>query len=101
MVKIARMQITKDLIRHIAKLARINLTEKESEKFTRQMGDIVGFVEKLNQLDTAGVPETNQVNGMQNILREDEVKKFENMKELIACSNQPIEDNQIKVKKSI
>ncbi|MFH1546570.1 MAG: Asp-tRNA(Asn)/Glu-tRNA(Gln) amidotransferase subunit GatC [Patescibacteria group bacterium] len=95
------MQITKDLIRHIAKLARINLTEAESEKFTKQMGAIVGFIEKLNSVDTAGIPETNQVNGMENVLREDEIEKFEKMKELIACSNHSIENNQIKVKKSI
>ena len=96
-----RMQITKDLTAHIAKLARIRLSDSETEKFTRQLGEIVEFVEKLNSLDTAGVPETNQVNGMRNVLREDEVERFEKMEELIACSNHPIENNQIKVKKSI
>jgi aspartyl-tRNA(Asn)/glutamyl-tRNA(Gln) amidotransferase subunit C len=95
------MQITKDLVKHIAKLARINLVSNEEEKFTKQMGDIVGFVESLNEVDTQGVEETNQVNGMENVLREDEVKPFENMKELIECSNHPVENNQIKVKKSI
>ena len=95
------MKITKDLIQHIAKLARINLTELESEKFTQQIGAVVGFVETLNKVDTSGVLETNQVNGMKNVLREDEIKQFENMKELIACSNHPLENNQIKIKKSI
>jgi len=99
--KMRRMQITKDLIRHIAKLARINLTEAESKKFTKQMGAIVGFIEKLNSVDTAGIPETNQVNGMENVLREDEIENFPKMSELIACSHHPIENNQIKVKKSI
>ena len=95
------MQITKDFVLHIAKLARINLNESEAEKFTKQMSDIVGFVETLNQVDTEGIPETNHVNGMINILREDEVKSFEKMKELVRCSNHPIENNQIKVRKSI
>jgi aspartyl-tRNA(Asn)/glutamyl-tRNA(Gln) amidotransferase subunit C len=95
------MQITKDLVLHIAKLARINLDEAETEKFTKQMSDIVGFVETLNQVNTDGVPETNQVNGMQNVLREDEIKSFDKMQELVACSNHPTENNQIKVRKSI
>ncbi|MCK5472095.1 Asp-tRNA(Asn)/Glu-tRNA(Gln) amidotransferase subunit GatC [Candidatus Gracilibacteria bacterium] len=95
------MQITKDLTAHIAKLARIRLNEEEVKKFTQHLGEIVELVEKLNSLDTAGVPETNQVNGMQNILREDEIERFEKMEELVACSNHPIENNQIKVKKSI
>lgn len=96
-----RMQITKNLTAHIAKLARIRLSDSETEKFTRQLGEIVRFVEKLNSLDTVGVPETNQVNGMQNVLREDEIERFEKTEELIACSNHPLENNQIKIKKSI
>jgi aspartyl-tRNA(Asn)/glutamyl-tRNA(Gln) amidotransferase subunit C len=95
------MQITKDLIQHIAKLARIRLDDSQVQKFTQQMGDIVGFIEKLNSVDTTGIPETNQVNGMENVLREDEVENFPRMEELIACSNNPIENNQIKIKKSI
>jgi len=95
------MKITKDLIQHIAKLARIRLDDSQVQKFTQQMGDIVGFIEKLNSVDTAGIPETNQVNGMENVLREDEVENFPKMSELIACSDNPIENNQIKIKKSI
>ena len=95
------MQITKDLVLKIAKLARINLTDSETEKFTTQLGAIVGFVEKLNSVETKDIPETNQVNGMENVLREDEIQNFDKMNELIACSSHPIEDNQIKIKKSI
>lgn len=95
------MQITKDLVGKIAKLARIRLDDSETEKFTMQLGAIVGFIEKLNSVDTAGVAETNQVNGMENVLREDEIENFPKMNELIACSQHPLENNQIKIKKSI
>ena len=61
------MQITKDLVAHIAKLARIKLSETEVDKFTGQMTEIVKFVEKLNEVDTKNVPETSQVNGMENV----------------------------------
>jgi aspartyl-tRNA(Asn)/glutamyl-tRNA(Gln) amidotransferase subunit C len=95
------MKLTKEQVSHIAKLARINLTEAEVEKFTNQMGNILGFFEKLNEVDTTGIPETNQVTGMQNVSREDKVVDFEEEEILIACSRNPIVDNQIKVKKSI
>ncbi|MCF7845774.1 MAG: Asp-tRNA(Asn)/Glu-tRNA(Gln) amidotransferase subunit GatC [Candidatus Peribacteraceae bacterium] len=95
------MEITKDLVKKIAKLARIRLDDAEADKFTTQMGAIVGFVEQLNSVDTSGVAETNQVNGMENVLREDEVKVFPKMQELIAGSRHPIEKGQIKIKKSI
>lgn len=95
------MQITKDLVAKIAKLARIRLSDSETEKFTTQLGAIVGFIEKLNSVDTTGVAETNQVNGMENVLREDEIQNFPKMSELIACSEHPLENGQIKIKKSI
>ncbi len=77
--KMQVMKITAEIIRHIAKLARINLSEPEVTKFTEQMGAIVSFAEQLDKVDTSGVAETNQVNGMQNVLREDEVEKFERL----------------------
>lgn len=95
------MKLTKEQVTHIAKLARINLTEAEVEKFTSQLGNIIGFIEKLNEVDTEGIPETNQVTGLQNASREDEVRPFGFEEDLIACSQNPIVDNQIKVKKSI
>ena len=95
------MKLTKEEIIHIAKLARIHLTDEEVEKFTNQLGGILEFMDKLNEVDTEGIPETNQVTGLTNISREDEVKPFGNEEGLIRCSNNPIENNQIKVKKSI
>ena len=95
------MQLTPAQVRHIAKLARIRLTDEELAKFAPQMVEIIKFVEKLNECDVEKVEETNQVTGLANVLREDEIKPFEKMKELIKCSENPIENGQIKVKKSI
>jgi len=95
------MQLTAEQVRHIAKLARINLTDTEVERFTTQMGDVMQHIEKLSALDTDGVPETNQVTGLTRVTRPDAVEDFGKEKALIACSQNPIQDNQIKVKKSI
>jgi aspartyl-tRNA(Asn)/glutamyl-tRNA(Gln) amidotransferase subunit C len=95
------MQITQDQVRHIARLARLNLTPSEVEKFAGQLSAIVGYIEHLGEVDTSSVVETNQVTGLTNVSRPDVVVDFPYKKELLACSRNPIEENQIKVKKSI
>ena len=95
------MKLTPKITRKIAKLARLNLTDAEIEKFTNQLSTVAQFAEKINQLDLTNIPETNQVTGLKNILREDKIEIFPKMKELIQCSFQEIVENQIQVRKSI
>ncbi len=58
-------------VEHIAELARIELTEKEKEKFTKDLSSILDYVEKLNQIDTSEVEPIAQVTGLENVMRED------------------------------
>lgn len=58
-------------IRYVAKLARIELSEEEIEIFGRQLGDLLGHVNALGELDTASVPATAQVIESRNVTRED------------------------------
>jgi aspartyl-tRNA(Asn)/glutamyl-tRNA(Gln) amidotransferase subunit C len=58
-------------IRHVATLARIALTDEEVEVFGRQLGDLLGHVNALAELDTASVPATAQVIESRNVTRED------------------------------
>ena len=48
-------------VERIAELARLELTSDEIELFTRQLGDILGYVEQIQALDTTGVPATSHV----------------------------------------
>lgn len=48
-------------VTRIAELARLELTAGELELFTRQLGDILSYVEQIRSLDTAGVPPTSSV----------------------------------------
>ncbi len=50
------MAITKSDVEKIAELARLELTAKETDLFTDQLSSIIGYVEKLNELDTTDVP---------------------------------------------
>ncbi len=58
-------------IRYVATLARIALTDEEVERFGRQLGDLLGHVNRLAELDTASVPASAQVIESLNVTRED------------------------------
>ena len=58
-------------IEHLAKLARLKLTDAEKEKFSNQMGTIIEYIEKLNELNTDNVEPTAHVLGLNNVFRED------------------------------
>ncbi len=97
------MKLDKAQIEHIAKLARLKLAEDEAEKFATQLSDILGYVEVLDEVDTENVEITAQVTGLKNSTREDQPtdKKDPTREELLGCSPNPVEMNQIKVHSSI
>ncbi|MBT3367929.1 MAG: Asp-tRNA(Asn)/Glu-tRNA(Gln) amidotransferase subunit GatC [Nitrospina sp.] len=59
-------------IEHMAKLARLKLTPDEKERLSDQMGTILEYIEKLNELNTDEVEPTAHVLGLNNVFREDE-----------------------------
>ena len=58
-------------IKHIASLARLELTEKEEEKLKKELSSILDYVEQLNKVDTSGVEPLYQTTGLVNSTRED------------------------------
>ena len=68
------MKITRDEVAHVAQLARLKLGEDQTERLTGQLNDILESMEKLNQLDTSGVPSTNHALELTGAMREDVVK---------------------------
>jgi aspartyl-tRNA(Asn)/glutamyl-tRNA(Gln) amidotransferase subunit C len=61
-------------VEHVARLARLELTEEEMALYTRQLGDILGYVEQLNEVDVTGVePLAHGAHG-ENVFRPDEVR---------------------------
>jgi aspartyl-tRNA(Asn)/glutamyl-tRNA(Gln) amidotransferase subunit C len=69
------MKITREQIDHVARLARLELTEVEKEMFTGQMDAILAYVDKLNELDTDGIIPTSHAVPVENAFREDVVKE--------------------------
>lgn len=68
------MSLTREQVQHVAKLARLNLSDEEVATFTGQMADILAYVEKLNELNTDGVVPTSHAVPMENAFREDTVR---------------------------
>ncbi|MCS7163775.1 MAG: Asp-tRNA(Asn)/Glu-tRNA(Gln) amidotransferase subunit GatC [Thermodesulfovibrio sp.] len=68
------MKISKEQVRHIAMLSRLELSEKEIELYQEQLSRILDYVEKLNEIDTTSVEPTSHVIELKNVFREDEVK---------------------------
>jgi len=65
------LALTKDDIRRVAELARLELTGFEIEEFTRELNGIIGFMEKLKQLDTTGVEPMEYAAPLHNVFRGD------------------------------
>ncbi len=68
------MSITRSEIEHVARLARLSLSEDEKELFTGQMAAILSHVEALNELNTDGITPTAHAVPVENAFRPDAVK---------------------------
>jgi aspartyl-tRNA(Asn)/glutamyl-tRNA(Gln) amidotransferase subunit C len=66
------MAITREEVLHVAKLARLDLTDDEVERLTRQLGAILEAVSKVSELDLADVPPTSHPLALVNGWAEDE-----------------------------
>ena len=61
-------------VKYVAHLARLALTSDEEGKLTAQLGHILGYIEKLRELDVSGVEPTAHAVPMVNITRADEIR---------------------------
>ena len=61
-------------VKHVAKLANLPITQAEETKFETQLEETVSYIESLQEIDTKNVKATNQVTGLKNVFRDDEIK---------------------------
>jgi len=64
-------KIDLDTVRHIAALAHLELTPEEEEKYTKQLEEILRYMDKLNELDTDGVEPAYHTIDLKNVIRPD------------------------------
>jgi len=65
------MALSEKDVQYVAKLARLEITETEVEKYTKQLGNILGYIEEMGKLDTANVEPLTHPLDMKNVFRED------------------------------
>ena len=68
------MAVAKFDVKYVAHLARLHLTPDEEKKFGAQLGNILGYIEKLKELDIASVEPTAHATPMANVMRHDEAR---------------------------
>lgn len=78
------MKLDLETVRNVAALARLDLTAEETERFARQLGDVLAYAERLQQIDTQDVPPTPYVLPLSNVIREDEPAPGLSMEEALA-----------------
>jgi aspartyl-tRNA(Asn)/glutamyl-tRNA(Gln) amidotransferase subunit C len=78
------MKLTREEVQRIALLARLRLTSEEEIRLTEQLDSILGYMEKLNEIDTADVEPFSHAVNIEHTLREDRVTNQPNADALLA-----------------
>lgn len=85
------MQISDEEVLHMAKLARINLSDDEIQDYKNNLEEILDFANTINQVNTDNIGETIGINENYNVFRKDEIIQESNKEELL--SNAPSQDD--------
>lgn len=91
--------INKKEVQRIAKLARLNMDEKEEEKFAKELSSILNYVEKLEKVNIKKIEPTSHPFEIENVTRRDNPRKSEEEMVGRLTKNAPAQEkNYIKVK---
>ncbi len=77
-------KLTLEEVKHVAKLAKLTLTEQEIKKFQNQLSEVLDYIDVLKKLETKEIEPTSQVTGLENIFREDQTGQSLSAKEVLA-----------------
>lgn len=86
------MTIKKDIVRHIANLCRIKLTPKEERKLSKQLEEIIRFIDKLKEVDISSVSPTSHILSLSNVWREDKLSESLSIEEVLKNAPQSEEN---------
>lgn len=92
-------QISTDDVQRLAQLSSLQLDEQEAEALRVDLGNILGYIDQLSELNTDGVEPTYQVTDLQNVWRDDVIDDYGVSREELLALSPSAENNQIKVPK--
>lgn len=94
--------LSKEEVKHIAKLARLGLTKKETEQYQRELSKILDYIEKLKEVDISKVKAMSHSVLVENVIREDKERSIFDTQPLTLLDLAPeTKDGFLKVKKVI
>lgn len=94
-------KLSRDDVLKLAQLSRLSLTDDEVQEFAGELADILTYVEQLQGVDVSDVLPTNQVTGLTNVMRADEVMDYGYQPADLLQNVPAVEGNQLKVKRMI
>ncbi|MBP9852653.1 MAG: aspartyl-tRNA(Asn)/glutamyl-tRNA(Gln) amidotransferase subunit [Patescibacteria group bacterium] len=94
-------KLTRDDVQRLASLARISIEDDEVDALVTDLTAILDYVEQLSAVDTDGLKPTNQVTGLTNVMRPDEVRSYGYEPSSLLQNVPATQGDQIKVKRMI
>ena len=79
-------------VAYVAKLARLNLSDAETELFQKQLGDILDYVEKLHEVDVTGIEPAAHAVPIFNVFREDQARDWFTPEEALSNAPRQVKD---------
>ncbi len=86
------MEITKEMVSYVAELSRLKVSEDEAETVRKGLGEIIGYMDILNNIDTEGVEPMSHAFAVKNVMRDDVVRPGYDRGELL--KNAPKADDE-------
>lgn len=82
-----KVKINKELIKHVAEVARLKLTDKEIEKFSKELKEVIEAFSTIDKIDTKGIEPSLQPIELRNVLREDKKEEGFSQEEALSLSD--------------
>ena len=93
--------LSREEVLKLARLARLDLSDAEVEEYSRELGAILDYVQQLEQIDVSDLKPTNQVTGLTNVMRDDELHDYGYTPAELLKNVPTVQDDQIKVQRMI
>lgn len=94
-------KISADDVRKLARLSRLRLEDGEVQVYQKELEAILGYVEQLQDVKLDGLEPTNQVTGLENVTRTDDVIDYHITPEKLLAVAPRVKDNQYQVERMI
>ena len=95
-----KVKINKELIEHVAEVARLKLTDKEKEKFSKELNEIIEVFSTIDKVDTKNAETSLQPVELKNMLREDKEEKSFTQEEALRLTDSK-QDGYFKCTKTV